>query len=60
MFIKTHFFIFLAFYDKRLIENCKVHTTPLGFYQLKDAAYKCFKCSVVGKYYNRCNVKRLK
>ena len=52
------FFYFLAFYDKRLIEKCKIHTTPLGFYQLKKKNYKCFKCTVVGKYYDPCNVKK--
>ena len=49
--------LFLAFYDKRLIEKCKIHTTPLGFYQLKRKNYSCFKCSVVGKYVNQCNTK---
>ena len=57
VFYKKHISLFLAFYDKRLIEKCKIHTTPLGFYQLKRKNYSCFKCSVVGKYVNRCNTK---
>ena len=56
-FTKNAFLYFLAFYDKRLIEKCKIHTTPLGFYQLKRKNYSCFKCSVVGKYVNRCTLK---
>ena len=60
MFFKKHISLFLAFYDKRLIENCSVHTTPIGFYKLKETNYRCFKCATVGMYYDRCKIKRLK
>ena len=65
--LKTNNFIFSAFYDKRMIENCKVHTTPIGFYKREENNYTCYKCEVYGKYKNDCKqarknskVKRLK
>ena len=59
-FKKSIFFIFLAFYDKRLIEKCKVHTTPLGFFKTKEPNYTCYKCQIFGKYYNTCKNKMKK
>ena len=56
VFLKTHFFIFLVFYDKRLVEHCNIHTTPMGFCLLKDKDYKCFKCTTIGRYVDKCKI----
>ena len=54
LFLKIYFFIFLAFYDKRLIENCLVHTTPIGFYMTEEENYSCYRCKNDGVYVDKC------
>ncbi len=55
-FLKKVLFYFLAFYDKRMVEKCLIHTTPIGFFKIKEDPenYTCYKCKVDGKYYDKC------
>ena len=52
-FYNISIFIY-SFYDKRYVHNCKIHTTPLNHYRLKNKNFSCIKCEKFGEYVDKC------
>lgn len=48
------FFIY-SFYDKRYVHQCRIHTTPLNHYRIKNRNFDCMKCEKFGKYVDICS-----
>ncbi len=43
-----------SFYDKRFVHRCRIHTTPLNHFRLKNKNYDCIKCEKFGGYVDKC------